>query len=207
MHNAEAFWDRIAPKYAKKPVKNVNAYQQTMERSRLYLSSSDEVLELGCGTGSTALLLADSVRHITASDISSKMIGIAKSKAGQERVDNVTFVQATPFDDRFEPGSFDVILAYNFLHLLNDVPAAVRRVADLLRPNGVFISKTVCLGDKGLPLRLFVRGLQALRVAPYVNFLKSRTLEAAMEQAGFRIVETGDYPASPPNHFVVARIG
>jgi len=38
-------------------------------------------LEFGCGTGSTALLHASFVKHMTATDISDEMIEIAKQKA------------------------------------------------------------------------------------------------------------------------------
>ena len=77
MPNDAKFWDKIAAKYAKSPIKNMEAYNQTMDRTKSHLAKDDSVLEVGCGTGSTALLLADSVQHITASDISANMIDIA----------------------------------------------------------------------------------------------------------------------------------
>ena len=51
-----------------------------MERTRNCLKEGDAVLELGCGTGSAALLLAPSVRRYLATDLSPKMIGIAQEK-------------------------------------------------------------------------------------------------------------------------------
>ncbi|QFT57763.1 hypothetical protein FIU94_02910 [Sulfitobacter sp. THAF37] len=41
--------------------------------------------------------------------------------------------------------------------------------------------------------------------APFVRFLRIADPDRAIEEAGFEIIETGDYPASPPGHFVVAR--
>ena len=54
----------FAPKYAKSPIKDVPAYEYTLGRTRSYLKPTDAVLELGCGTGGTALKLADAVAHL-----------------------------------------------------------------------------------------------------------------------------------------------
>ena len=102
------FWDRRAASYAKKPVPDEDAYARTLERVRAYLSPSASVLELGCGTGTTALALAPSARDILATDYSAEMIGIATAKAGAAGVTNVRFRQSTPEDPAFTTGSFDV---------------------------------------------------------------------------------------------------
>lgn len=207
MRNAAKFWDKIAKKYAKSPIKNMQAYEQTMDRTKSHLSTGDIVLEVGCGTGSTALLLADSVKHITASDISSNMIDIARNKAKDQHVENVTFIQAALSDDALEKGSFDVILAFNVLHLMEDTPAAVRKINELLKPDGLFISKTICAAEQ-IKLR-FLWGLlyvmEKFGLAPYVNFLKIRALEELITNKNFEIIETGVYPPSPPSRFIVAK--
>ena len=81
MQNAARFWDKVAPKYAKSPIADMDAYTYTLERTRSYLSPDDTVLEVGCGTGSTALLLAGNVRHVTASDLSANMIEVGSEKS------------------------------------------------------------------------------------------------------------------------------
>ena len=205
MTTAIHFWDRVAPKYARSPIRNMDAYQQTMERTRNYLAPSDRVLEIGCGTGSTALLLSDQVAEIVATDFSAAMIEIAEDKRSDQGIANVTFRQAPAVDQVFEPASFDVVLGFNLLHLLRDPGAAARRANTLLKPGGVFISKTTCLAQASLPIRMLVPVLRWIGYAPFVNMLRKHTLEAEIMNAGFEIVETGDYPASPPNHFVVAR--
>ena len=57
MHKTAKFWDKAAAKYAKSPIEDIEAYNYTIGRTRSYLSPTDRVLEVGCGTGSTALLL------------------------------------------------------------------------------------------------------------------------------------------------------
>lgn len=206
MRTADMFWDRVAPRYARSPIKNVPAYNRTMERTRAFLSKNDHVLELGCGTGSTALLLAAGVGRITASDISSKMVAIGRSKARDQRVDNVEFIQATVFDDALENGSFDAVLGFNYLHLLDKPVAAIGRARDLLKPGGLFISKTPCLAGRHKMLRVLIPAMRMVGYAPpYVGFLDAGALEAWVAGQNLQILETGDYPQDPPSRFIVAR--
>ena len=212
MQDTAAFWDKTAEKYAQSPIRDMAAYEYTLERTRHYLSKSDRVLEVGCGTGSTALLLAGDVRHITASDISGEMIRIASAKARDGQVENVDFVVADILDDTLCQGPFDAVLAHNLLHLLPDLGAALQRIGTLLKPDGLFISKTICTPGKGAPIkfRLMKAALPLLQVlgkAPYVNFMESEKLEAALSSAGFRAIETGNHPAQPPCRYIVARKG
>ncbi len=199
------FWDRLAERYAQKPIDNVEAYHQTLDCTRAHLSKDDDVLEIGCGTGSTALLLADAVDHITASDISGGMIDIARAK--EQPAGHVDFMQATVFDKRLEPEAFDVVLAFNLLHLIDDTAGAVRQVHRLLKPGGLFISKTPCLSARNPLLRIMIPVMRLVGRAPYVRFLDVQELDALIAAEGFQIVETGSYPAKPPNRFIVARKG
>ena len=72
--SATYFWDRHAAKYAEKPIADPTAYEEKLARVRSLLRATDHVLEIGCGTGSTALRLAPGVAKITATDVSSGMI-------------------------------------------------------------------------------------------------------------------------------------
>ncbi len=206
MQSTQKFWDGTAEKYAAKPIKNMPAYEQTLDRTRHYLSMDDTVLEVGCGTGTTALILSKDVKHITATDISARMIEIGRGKADDQNVGNVDFAQATLSDQDLNPGPYDAVLAFNILHLLEDLPGSVHRANQLLKPGGMFISKTVCLGEQSSIWRPIIFVMRKLGLAPYVNFVTFAELETTIEDAGFKIVETGEYPATPPkNRFIVAR--
>jgi 2-polyprenyl-3-methyl-5-hydroxy-6-metoxy-1,4-benzoquinol methylase len=205
MADAKAFWDKVAPKYAAQPVKDPGAYAHTLDRTRTYLAETDRVLELGCGTGSTALLLAKDVAHITATDLAPRMIEIAKTKVAEQGVGNVEFRAADLTQTDTDGTPYDVILAFNLLHLIRDRAGAVRRSYEMLKPGGYFISKTVCLRENGWIMWIMVAVLRAVGIAPYVAILGITELEKTLRDAGFEIVETGDYPKKPVNRFVVAR--
>ena len=145
MQEALKFWDKAAARYAKSPIQDMTSYEYTMGRTKTYLKENDHVLEVGCGTGSTALLLSGTVAHITASDLSGNMIAIAKSKALEEGVSNVNFVASDVFGDSIGQGTYDVVLALNLIHLIEDTSATMKRLSELVEPGGYFISKTVLL--------------------------------------------------------------
>lgn len=204
MGTNEKFWDKVADKYAASPIKNMEAYEQTMARTRAYLSADQDVLEVGCGTGSTALLLAPNVKTMTASDISKRMIEIGEGKALTQNVQNVTFKEAALPDETLAQESFDAILCYNALHLVPELPAVLRNLHGALKPGGVFISKTPCLAQQtrlwGIPIFL----LRLIGKAPYVNLLTFDAVELAITTEGFEIIETDTIPA-PFSRFVVAK--
>lgn len=204
MPTNEKFWDKVADKYAASPIKNMEAYEQTMAHTRACLSADQNVLEVGCGTGSTALLLAPDVKKMTASDISKRMIEIGEGKAQDQNVDNVTFRQGALPDETLARESFDTILCYNALHLVPDLPVVLRNLRGALKPGGVFISKTPCLAQQtrlwGIPIFL----LRLIGKAPYVNLLTFDDVEQAIATEGFEIIETVTIPA-PFSRFVVAK--
>jgi len=210
MQTAVKFWDKAAEKYAKSPIRDMEAYRYSLERTRSYLRPGDRLLEVGCGTGSTALLLADAVDHITASDVSAKMIEIGTGKAGEDGVENVSFVTADVLDERLTGAPYDVVMALNLLHLLPDLPAALARISTLVKPGGLFISKTICPYGKAMPfkyrlMKLLIPIMQLFGKAPYVNFMTAQALEQMISNQGFKIIETGNYPASPPSRYIVAK--
>ena len=207
MKSAEAFWDNAAAKYAKSPIRDMEAYNFTLGRTCAHLSPTDTVLELGCGTGSTALLLAPKVERIVASDVSGAMIRIAAEKARQQGVSNVDFVTAELLDDAIPAGPYDAVLALNLLHLIEDLDQALRRIHALLKPGGVFVSKTVCKPGKGAPphfrlMRLLIPIMQFLGKAPFVRIMSVDELETLIVSHGFQPLETGNHPA--PSRYIVA---
>ena len=204
------FWDGIAKRYAARDIQDMDAYTYTLERTRSCLGAKDRVLEIGCGTGSTALLLAGSVEHYTASDLSPNMIEIGRQNAQDQEIGNVSFLVSDVHNSEFTGAPFDAILALNLLHLLDNLEQVLARIHAALPPGGIFISKTICRPDEGWPLKykLMMGALplmQWLGKAPPVSFYTVSGLDAVIRNAGFDLVETGNHPHMPPAHYVVAR--
>ncbi|MEM6577277.1 MAG: methyltransferase domain-containing protein [Pseudomonadota bacterium] len=207
MQTDAAFWTRVAPKYAKRPISDLTSYEHTLSRIRDNISPTSKVLELGCGTGGTALKLAGDAAEILATDISEGMISEAMKRP---QADNVRFAVAEVFSPTLEKHEFDVVLALNLIHLLPNTTEYLNRVRALLKPGALFISKTPCLSDGNLGfkfglMKAAIPIMQWMGKAPYVRFFSARELEADIEAAGFQVIETGNFPVRPSSRFVVAR--
>src|SRR4030042_2711829 len=121
MITVEKVFDRSAKTYDKTEEVDFKQYTiKTLENTKKYLNKNDIVLDYGCATGMKALELAGHVKNIYSIDISSKMIEAAKRKAAERNIGNVDFIHTTLFDEKFKKESFDAILAFNILHLLED---------------------------------------------------------------------------------------
>jgi ubiquinone/menaquinone biosynthesis C-methylase UbiE len=201
------FWDRVARKYAASPIGDTAGYDRTLERTRHYLKPADDVLEIGCGTGTTALKLAPSAARYLATDISTEMVVIGREKAESEGIANLSFEVATPTSMEWADASFDAALGFNILHLIADRAETLAAVHRLLRPGGLFISKTPCLKEMNPLIRLVVPIAQAIGQAPYVAVFSSEELERDIAAAGFEITERDRHGsrAKDPRAFLVAR--
>lgn len=204
MDRNAAFWDRLATKYAAQPISDMQAYKHTLERTRHWLRPDMSVLEVGCGTGTIALELADAVAAIRGTDLSQNMVEIAKAKASEAGVNHVHFVQSSA-QGAGEGEEFDAILGFNVLHLLEDLPSTLSTLRARLPKGGLLITKTPCLASKAW-LRPLIWGMQMIgRVARPVHTLSAARIEELIQGAGFEIEETHGYPGSIPKHFIVAR--
>ena len=204
MAQQAAFWDRVAPRYAARPIDDPDAYAATLERARAHLGPDERALELGAGTGATAVALAPCVAEYRATDLSPKMVEIGRARPEAAGLAHLTF-DVAPAREALAGGPWDAVLAFNLLHLLDDLPGALGQIRDALVPGGRLISKTPCLADLGLWLRVVVPAMQLVGKAPPVRFVSAKGLEREILRAGLEIVETGDYPAARAQRLVIAR--
>lgn len=187
MSYSPKFWDKMAEKYAEQPVDDEAAYQKKLDITRSHFTSGMNVLEFGCGTGSTAIVHAPYVKSILAVDFSGKMIEIARGKAAEAGVENVQFEVGAIEDLKAENARFDVILGMSILHLLEDKQAVMARVFELLKPGGFFISSTACVGDMRATIRFILPIIKMFGLAPPLDMFTAKALVASILDAGFTI--------------------
>ncbi len=181
------FWDKIADRYSRSPIKDEGAYQKKLDVTRRYFTPDSEVLELGCGTGGTAILHAPHVKHYRATDISKRMIEIAEGKRASGGAENVSFEQASLEDIDVAEDSLDAVLALSLLHLLEDRETAIGKVHGMLKPGGVFVTSTACLGDHMRWFKLIAPIGRFFGVFPVVRVFTQQELKDSMIRAGFEI--------------------
>ena len=202
------FWDRIARKYAADPIADMPGYEATLRRVQGLLTAEMNVLEIGCGTGSTALRLAPFTRRLLATDVSAGMIGIAREKLAAEPLPQLAFALADADAPAAGPGDYHAVLAFNLLHLVSDLDQALASAVQALRPGGLLISKTACVAEMNPLIRwLAIPVMQAIGKAPHVLLFDADTLQAAMVRQGLVIeaVERHGTKGKDIRVFIVAR--
>lgn len=210
MSKTKNFWDSASKNYDKTEERFEYIHNKSRENTKEHLHSSNIVLDYGCGTGTTTCELANMVKEIHAIDISPKMIEIAKEKADARQIENVNFLATDIFDARLKKDSFDTILAFNVLHTIPDPDGVLKRIDELLKPDGVFISTTPCLRDKMSFLVniqiLFVSFLCKIGVIPVpIRRLKSKELDVLIENGNFQTVSTEKIYKGASSYYAVAK--
>jgi len=203
-----AFWNRIARKYAADPIADTAGYAATLQRVRGLLHSEQEVLEVGCGTGTTALALAGSTRHYLATDVAAEMVAIAREKLKAQPTAGLQFEQADASAAPPQPERFDALLAFNTLHLLPDLTDSLTQLLKALKPGGLLISKTACVGEMNPLIPWLALPLaRLLGKAPPVLVFKQAHLVAALERQGLQIeaIERHGTQGKDIRVFIVAR--
>lgn len=206
--NKARFWNRIAHKYASDPIADLIGYERTLQRVQALLSTENEVLEIGCGTGSTALRLAPATRRLVASDVSEQMIAIACQKLTSQPMPQLHFKVADADAPAAEQGAYDAVLALNLLHLVADLPQALSSAINALKPGGLLISKTPCLNEMNpLVPKLALPLMRAIGKAPPVLCFDASQLQAAMTEQGLEILSVERHGSKGKDWrvFIVAR--
>jgi SAM-dependent methyltransferase len=148
------------------------------------LTGREQVLDLGCGAGHTALAVAPHAASVTAVDVTPEMLAVAAALAAERGIENVTFrpadVAALPFAD----ASFDLVTSRVSAHHYADPATAIREAARVLRPGGsLLLIDTVAPEDPALDT--FYNAVEILRDRSHVRNWRMSEWRAMLTAAGF----------------------
>ena len=137
---------------------------------RLLPPAPARVADLGCGTGTLALLAAELGHAVDGVDFSRRMLDLARAKAAA--APGVRFVLGDAAAPPLPPASYDVVLGRHVLWALPDPAAALASWRTLLRPGGrlVLVEGWWSTGA-GLTGEQVERLLEALGLVPTLEVL------------------------------------
>lgn len=203
---APAFWNRRSEVFDKQVLSVYeNAYRKTVKRSAAFLKKEDRVFEIGCGTGVATIPLSKYVKEITATDISENMIQKAREKAKNQSKDNIIFRTGELTEMEVEPESYDVVAAYNVLLYMKNQEEVLKKVYEVLKPGGIFLSVTDCLGRNLSKDSVKKFWKSKLHLMPYVAFDTPISLMRKIQKNDFEVLEIVNLHKNPPNIFIAAK--
>ncbi|MGW0603787.1 class I SAM-dependent methyltransferase [Streptomyces sp. NPDC002640] len=137
-----AYWDAAAPAFDQEPDHGLGAEATRAAWDRLLRRWAPplpcDALDLGCGTGSLAALLAGAGHRVTGVDLAPAMVEAARAKlaaAGLPGRFLVGDAAAPPVGEK----RFDLVLVRHVMWTLPDPEAALREWAGLIRPGGTLV--------------------------------------------------------------------
>ena len=206
-NKSEKFWDMMSSKTDSIASKFSSTYESSIQQTINYLKKDDYILDYGCGTGIICNEVSKYAKQIYAIDISSKMIEIASKKTSERGITNITYDKKDIKNISYSEDIFDVIFAFNILHLIKDYDSVICTMNKLLKKNGYLITSTECAGENEKSiLNKLVKVLIKLNLVPHMTFFTTNVLLEAIKKESFEIIETKSfYNHNQPNYFVVAQ--
>jgi SAM-dependent methyltransferase len=137
-------------------------------------------IEVGCGEGRVSRLLGELGWRVTATDPAPAMLEAARQADSAE-----AYALASAADLPFPDAAFDLAVAYNVLMDVEDVPAAVRGIRRVLRPDGTVVVSIVH------PLADLILMSEDGHAADGPSYFERRHFEAREERDGLSMSFAG----------------
>jgi len=170
------FWDEASGEFDAEPdhgLRDPAVREAWARRLRAWLPAVPaDVLDLGCGTGSLALLAIEAGHRVVGVDLSPRMVELARAKLGPAATVLVGAAGDPPVGER----RFDAVLVRHVLWTLPAPTKVLARWADLLRPGGrlVLVEGRWAGAEDARP---YVEGLEGL---PWPGGVSAAVLAAAV---------------------------
>lgn len=151
------FWDRIAGLYDIIEAFNGKVYREMLTITEGLIPENASVLDAAAGTGQLSFAAAKRAGAVVCTDLSLPMLENARKKAERRGISNIRFEVRNIFHMPDEDSTYDIVMAGNVLHLLNDPEGAVRELARVTKKGGLLLLPTFMNENDPPLIRLYKR--------------------------------------------------
>jgi 2-polyprenyl-6-hydroxyphenyl methylase/3-demethylubiquinone-9 3-methyltransferase len=196
---AAEWWDprgKMAPLHKFNPVRLAYIRDQLVghfgrDGKRLDSLKGLRILDIGCGGGVLSEPLARLGASVVGADPASANIAVARRHAASSHL-SIDYRCTTAEDLADSNERFDVVLAMEVVEHVIDVPAFVRRCAEMVNPDGLMVVATLNRTLKSFALAI-VGAEYILRWLPrgthqWDKFVTPNELEIALQDAGLEVL-------------------
>lgn len=136
------FWDKIAGIYDFAESLNPKSYKDMLEGVRQVVPKGANVLDCAAGTGELSIAAAEKAGRVFCTDMSLPMLERARKKSAKKGIKNISFGERDIFSLPDEDNTYDISIAGNVLHLLEEPEKAVRELCRVTKHGGRIIVPT-----------------------------------------------------------------
>lgn len=178
------FWDRVAGVYDLSQTLNGRVYRELVDITGKLVPTGAKVLDCAAGTGKLTLAAAKKADRVLCTDMSENMLSKAKKKANAQGMDNITFEKRNIFALPDADETYDVVIAGNVLHLLDNPENAVRELFRVVKKGGRLLLPTFLVKDNAL-----IKAYKLIGFNLSANYTP-KTYREMLENAGVGEVKT-----------------
>jgi phosphatidylethanolamine/phosphatidyl-N-methylethanolamine N-methyltransferase len=204
MNHEQQYWDRLAKNYDRSMRLLGGPMPRMLGLTADAVAGSESVLEVAAGTGLVTAAIAPRVGKLVATDYAQAMVDVLRHRVEATGLTNVECMRADLYALPFEAGTFDAVVAANVLHLVPDLPHALKALTGVLRPGGKLIVPTFCHDETRVSWAL--SRIIALTGFPGHRRFTAASLREALKSAGVRFVHAETVPGMIPIAFVHAQL-
>ncbi len=156
-------------------------------------ASGFRALDVGGGTGTLAIRMAELGFDVVLLDISEPMLALARKEAeGKQLAVRISFHRgdATRLSNLFQPASFHIVICHNLLEYVEDPATVLRNVASVLKDDGKSIVSLLVRNRWGEVLKAAIKGHNVERAAAV---LKADSVLDALYGEPVRIFDPDDF--------------
>lgn len=170
------FWDKTAWLYDFAESLNPKPYRDMLKGIKAVVPEGASVLDCAAGTGELSIAAAEKAEHVLCTDMSLPMLERARKKSAKKGIENISFGERDILALPDEDNTYDVSMAGNVLHLLEEPEKAVKELCRVTKRGGRVILPTFMAKNSNPLIKIYTllgyRAFASYTMESYEKMLK-----------------------------------